>query len=70
MFQSSLCDYRDAYILVKGNISVANTAVAETGSNKVKKEAIFRNFAAFTDCINEVNNTEIDNAEVIDVVMY
>ena len=26
MLRSSLCDYSDAYILVKGNISVNNTA--------------------------------------------
>ena len=26
MLRSSLCDYSDAYILVKGNITVNNTA--------------------------------------------
>ena len=26
MLRSSLCDYSDAYIVVKGNISVSNTA--------------------------------------------
>ena len=30
MLGSSLCDYSDAYILVKGNITVNNTAVAGT----------------------------------------
>ena len=28
MLSSSLCDYSDAYILVKGNISVNNTTIA------------------------------------------
>ena len=28
MLRSSFCDYRDAYILVKGNIAVNNTAGA------------------------------------------
>ena len=34
MLRSNLCDYRDAYILVKGNISVNNTAgVSAAASN-------------------------------------
>ena len=34
MLRSSLCDYSDAYILVKGNITVNNTAAAAATSNK------------------------------------
>ena len=34
MLRSSLCDYRDAYILIKGNISVNNTAAAANNTNK------------------------------------
>ena len=30
---------------------------------------IFKNCAPFTDCISEINNTKIDNAKDIDVVM-
>ena len=59
MLKSSLCDYSDAYILVKGTISVVNTADAEV---------IFKNCALFTDWISEVSNTQIDNARDIDVV--
>ena len=33
MLRSSLCDYRDAYILVKGNISVNNTAGGSAAAN-------------------------------------
>ena len=29
------------------------------------KRVIFKNCAAFTDCISEVNNTQIDNAKYI-----
>ena len=35
MLRSSLCDYSDAYILVKGNISVNNTAAADADANKI-----------------------------------
>ena len=34
MLRSSLSNYRDAYILVKGNISVNNTAAATNNTNK------------------------------------
>ena len=33
MLKSSLCDYSDAYILVKGNITYNNTAAAGTAGN-------------------------------------
>ena len=66
MLRSSLCDYSDAYILVKGNITVNNTAAA---ANDTNKKVIFKNCAPFTNCISKINNTQIDNAEYIDIVM-
>ena len=69
MLKSSLCDYSDAYILVKGTISVNNTAAAGAAVNNTNKKVIFKNCAPFTNCINEINNTQIDNAEDIDIVM-
>ena len=65
MLRSSLCDYSDAYILVKGNISVNNTAAA----NNTNKKVIFKNCAPFTNCISKINNTQIDNTKYIDIVM-
>ena len=59
--ESSLCDYSDAYILVKGNITVtevnANTKVA------------FKNCAPFRKCRTEINETFIDEAEHINIAM-
>ena len=69
MVKSSLCDYSDAYILVKGNISVNNTAAAGAAANNTNKKVIFKNCAPFTNCISKINNTQIDNAEYIDIVM-
>ena len=66
MLRSSLCDCSDAYILVKGNITVNNTAAA---ANDTNKKVIFKNCAPFTNCISKINNTQIDNAEYIDIVM-
>ena len=65
MLRSSLCDQSDAYILVKGNITVSNNAAA----NNTGKKVIFKNFAPFTNCITKINNTQTDNVEYIDIVM-
>ena len=69
MLRSSLCDYSDAYILVKGNIAVNNTAGAGAAANNTNKKVIFKNCAPFTSCISKINNTQIDNAKYIDIVM-
>ena len=69
MLRSSLCDYSDAYILVKANISVNNTVVEGAATNNAAKKVIFKNCALFTDYISKINNTQIDNAEYIDIVM-
>ena len=34
-----------------------------------EKEVIFKNCALFTNCISIINNTQIDNAKDLDVVM-
>ena len=68
MLKSSLCDYSDVYILVKGTISVNNTAAQGTAANNTDEKVIFKNCAPFTNCISEINNTQIDNAKDIDIV--
>ena len=67
MLKSSLCDYSDAYMLVMGTITVA--AQAGNNPNNGDKEVVFKNFAPFTDCISEINNTQTDNAKDIDIVI-
>ena len=69
MLKSSLCDYSDAYILVKGTISVNNTAAAGAAVNNDDRKVIFKNCAPFTNCISEINNTQVDNDKDIDIVM-
>ena len=68
MLRSSLCDYSDACILVKENISVNNTVVGVL-LQITEKKVIIKNCAPFTNCISKINNTQIDNAEYIDIVM-
>ena len=69
MLKSSLRDYSDGYIIVKGTISVNNTAAADAAANNTNKKVIFKSCAPFTNCISEINNTQIDNAKDIDIVM-
>ena len=69
MLRSSLCDHSDAYILVKGNISVNNPAAPGADANNTDKKVIFKNCAPFTNCISKINNIHIDNAEYIDIVI-
>ena len=69
MLSSSLCDYSDVNILVKRNISVNNTAAAGAAANNVTEKVMFKSCAPFTNCISKINNTQIDNAEYIYVVM-
>ena len=67
IIRSSLWDYSDAYILVKGTITVSNTVAAGAAVNDTNKKVIFKNCIPFTDCITEINNTQTD--EKFDVVM-
>ena len=71
MLKSSLCDYSDAYILVKGTITITG-AGADAAARQVDerdKGVAFKNCAPFTNCISEINNTQVDNAKDIDIVM-
>ena len=71
MLKSSLYDYSDAYILVKGTITVnGRGADAEARqADERDKGVAFKNCAPFINCISEINNTQIDNAKDIDIVM-
>ena len=71
MLVSSLCDYADAYILVKGTkrITGAIDDTAVRRPDKRNKGVIFKNCAPFTKCIRKINGTETNNAQVIDIVM-
>ena len=68
MLRSSLCDYSDPYILVKVNITINNTGTVAALSNRNKK-VIFKNCTPFTNLISKINNTQIVDAEYIDIVM-
>ena len=71
MLRSNLCDYTDAYILVKGTITITGAGDNDAAKRLYErnKGVIFKNCAPFTKCISRINNTDIDKAKDINIVM-
>ena len=65
MLRSDLCDYSDAYIVVKGIINVTGT----NANNRRNKKLTFKNNAPFRSCISKINNTFIENVEDLNIVV-
>ena len=65
MLRSNLCDYADAYILVKGTITItgAGNDDATKRADERDKGVTFKNCAPFTKCISTINNRDKDNAQ-------
>ena len=61
----------EAYMLLKETITVVEqvAGAAAIAADKNKKQVMFKNCAPFSDCISELNNTEVDNAQDLDVVI-
>ena len=64
MSQSDLCDYTDAYIVATGTINVT-----DPNNNAYDNKLAFKNNAPFISCITKINNTLVDNAEDLGIVM-
>ena len=58
MMSSNSCDYSDAYIRVKGPITVRKTAVQGAAPNNKNKNRMSKISASFTNYINEIHNTQ------------
>ena len=66
VLRSDLCDYSHAYIFVKG---VIDLLAAANENDEAEKDNTFKNNAPFRFCILKINNTLIDKAEDVDVLM-
>ena len=62
MLRSDLCDYSDAYIIVKGRIDVRGNENAKTTNKKLTSNTAFRS------CISKINNKFKVSAEDLDIV--
>ena len=73
MLRSTLCNYSDTYILPEGTSTITgrpkNATSAKRRLDERKKGVILKNCAPFTDCLSEINNTQVDNAKDVVVVM-
>ena len=67
MLRSDLCEYSDAYIVVKATIDLL--AAAANKNDKAEKNVAFKNNAPFRSFISKINSTLIENAEDFDIVM-
>ena len=67
MLRSDLCDFSDAYIVVKGDITL--TVEGNNNANKRNKNLLLKNNAPLINCITKINGIKIDNAEDLDNVM-
>ena len=72
MLRSNLCDHSDAYILVKGTITVTAPG-ANNGANNIRdkrnRPLILKNSAPFVSCITRINGELIEYADDLDIVM-
>ena len=68
MLRSDLRDFSDAYIVVKGDITLTKDANIDFIDIRNMSLA-FKNNAPFTDCISKINNVLVGNAEDLDVAM-
>ena len=55
MLRSNLCDYSNAYIVVKGTITVTSPG------NAKRNKAVLKNNGSFINCISKINGVKIDN---------
>ena len=67
MLRSDLCDYSDAYIVVKGTTNLSAAAANE--NDKAQKNVTFKHNPPFRSCISKTNSTMKENAKDLNIVM-
>ena len=66
MLRSDLCDFSDAYIIVKGIITVR---ADERDMDEMNRQVILNNNAPFISCISKIRGVLVENAEDLGIVM-
>ena len=71
MLKLSLFDYSDRFIVANGTVTIDGARTDDNGEglDGRNKRVIFKNCVPFTDCISEINNTQIVNPKGLNVVM-
>ena len=66
MLRSDVCDFSDAYIVVKGIVTVS---ADERDRDEMNRQVILKNNAPFISCTSKTNGVSVENAEDLDTVM-
>ena len=66
MVRSDLCYFNDAYIVVKGTVTVT---ADERDRDEMNRQVILKNNAPFISCISKINGVLVENAEDLCIVM-
>ena len=66
MLRSDLCDYSDAYIVVK---RIVNVSADERDKDKMNRQVILKNNAPFISCVSKINDVLVENAEDLYIVI-
>ena len=66
MLRSNLCDYSNAYIVMKGS---TDSVTGTDNLNRRNKKLTFKNNVPFKPYISKLNKTFIDNAEGLVIIM-
>ena len=66
MLRSDLCDFSDAYIVVKGIVTVS---ADERDRDEMNRQVILKNNTPFISCISKIKGVLVENAEDLDAVM-
>ena len=69
VLRSNSCDDSIAYVNVKATIIVQSTVATAAPVSNTNKNVILKTCASFTNCISEINNTQVDDARSIYLVM-
>ena len=65
MLRYDLCDYSDAYVWIKGTITVTN----QNNNVNFDRRLTLKNNAPFISCISKINGELVENAEDLDIVI-
>ena len=69
VLRSNSCDDSIAYVNVKATIIVQSTVATAAPVSNTNKNVIPKTCASSTNCISEINNTQVDDARSIYLVM-
>ena len=65
MLRSDLCDFSDAYVWVKGTITVTNP----NNNANFDRRLTLKNNAPFISCVSKINGEFVENVEDLDIVI-